>query len=98
MVSCRQALAGKLRIRRRLVPTDSCNRIITQSLRIVSCLPRGRAGLTRLVYEFLDRLFPTQFSSVFNESLLPVFLVSVTPALNEFLVPFVGDFVRVDIK
>src|SRR5215469_3946951 len=98
MLPCRQAFSSKLRIRSRLVPTDSRDRIITLSLGVVSCLKRGRAGLTRLVYEFLNRLFPSQFSSIFNESLFPVFLVSVSTAADEVFVLFVCDFILVDIK
>jgi hypothetical protein len=91
-----QALAGEFRVCRRLIPTDSANRVLILAGRIDAAFPSRRSGPAGHVAKPTHRLFPGQLLSVLHEALFPVNAVLITALIDEFLVLTVGDFVLVD--
>src|SRR4030067_3169929 len=70
--------------------------MVTFTLGIIPSGPGRWTGQLRLIHETPDRIRPSQLSSFPEESLFPVFLVSVAPGVDEFLVLLVGDLIPVD--
>src|SRR5205809_54679 len=91
-----ESLTGIRRVGRRLVPTDSGNRILILSLWIISGLPCGGPRPAGLIDQLRHGSFPAQFLAAFEKLLRPVFAVAVSAGICKLLVLLVGNFILVD--